>query len=397
MNINGFSDCLGFNVKSALNKIIDENLCTGNGIMIGKDGKLVFEAYAGFADKAKTRPIDMHTVYRMYSMTKVVTIVAAMQLFEKNAFRMSDPLYKYIPEFKDMYVEDEKGIHKAENTILIKHLLTMTSGLPYGDDYGRYDELALKWKKDLSEGNRWSTQRAAKEVASLPLIFEPGTRYRYGFSFDILGALIEIWSGKSLPLYCAENIFKPLGMRDSGFTYADIDKSKLCDMYMRNENGQLVPADGIDCPIIDCGMDYNTAAFASGGAGLLSTMGDYFKFVRMLALGGSVDGVRILSKKSIELISTPRLNEAQLKDFTSGDPCCFGESFSYGYGVRVLVKPHSETMSNIGEWGWAGALGTWMHIDPKENLFYVYVHQTTPADHVNYVPYLNNAIYSSLE
>ncbi len=383
------------NVKSALRKIIEENLCTGNAIMIGKDGELVLEAYDGFEDKEKTRPVNPDTVYRMYSMTKVVTVVAAMQLFEKNAFRLSDPLFRYIPEYESMFIEDEKGIRRAENPILIKHLFTMTSGMAYGDSYGKYEELANRCRTDAQNGVRWDTIRFAKECAALPLVFEPGTGYCYGISFDILGALIEIWSGEKYEQYCAKNIFQPLGMNSTGFSYRDIEKENLCRCYERTAGGELVKMQKLGCPIIDESLDFESGTFASGGGGLMSTMGDYFKFVSMLSAGGTVGDKRILSKKSIEFISSPRLNEKQKKEYSSGDPCCSGESFSYGCGVRVLIKPHTETLSNIGEWGWSGALGTWMHIDPVEKLFYVYVHQTKPADHKNYVPYINNAIYSS--
>ncbi len=394
---NGFLDCLEPNVKSVLRQIIDEKRCTGNGIMIGRKGELVFEAYDGYADLEKTRKIDKDTVYRMYSMTKVVVSVAVMQLFEKNKFRMSDPLYMYIPEYKEMMIEDVNGLRKAENPILIKHLLTMTSGITYGDGFGRYEEFAENWKAEIEKGNRWTTLEVAKRFASLPLASEPGDKFCYSFGFDILGALVEVLSGMSFPEYCKENIFKPLKMNNTGFCYDDIDKSKLCNAYRRLENGGFEETNGIANPIIDNGLDFETATFASGGAGLLSTIGDYYKFIRMLALGGTADGVRILSKKTVEYIHTPHLTESQRREFAGGDPVCFGEAFSYGFGVRTLIKPHTETLSSIGEWGWAGAMGTWMHIDPKEELFYVYVHQAVPTDHIGYVPYLDTAIYSALE
>ncbi len=398
MNFNGFNENLGTRVKTAMRKIIAENQCTGNGIMIGRGQNLCYEGYEGFCDREKTAPIKFDTVYRMYSNTKVVTAAAAMQLWEKNCFSMSDPLYKFIPEYRHMKVVDESGrITDAQNPILIKHLFTMTSGLSYDDGHGYYDALAAKWRTARGNCDYWDTLRGIRELAACPLIFEPGSHYQYGLSFDVLGALIEIWSGMKFADYCKEYIFKPLGMNSTGFGYKDIDITKLACAYTKDENGILSPADGLDCPIIDVSVDYQNPTFASGGAGLLSTIGDYFKFARALALGGEADGVRILGKKTVEYLHTPLLNDIQQKDFAAGDPCCFGESFSYGLGMRVLVKPHTETYSSIGEWGWSGAMGTWLHIDPKENMYYVYVHQKTPAEHIGYIPYLNAAIYSSME
>ncbi len=397
MIFNGFNENLGTRVKTAMRKIIAENKCTGNGIMIGRGNNLCYEGYEGFCDKEKTVPVKFDTVYRMYSNTKVVTAVAAMQLWEQNKFSMADPLYKYIPEYRHMKVVEIDGkIHDAKNPILIRHLFTMTSGLAYEDDHGYYKALADKWQNARANGEYWDTLRGARELAACPLVFEPGSHYLYGMSFDVLGALIEIWSGMKFADYCKKYIFEPLGMHSTGFGLADIDKEKLIGFYQRDENGELSETDTNGTPIIEASLDYEHPAFASGGAGLLSTLGDYFKFVRALALGGEADGVRILGKKTVEYLHTPLLNAVQRADYACGDPCCFDSSFSYGLGMRVLTAPHKVTYSSIGEWGWSGALGTWMHVDPKEDMYYVYVHQTSPAEHVGYIPYLNAAIYSSM-
>lgn len=396
MNFNGFSDCLGQNVKSAMKQILDRKIATGCGIMIGRGGKLCYEAYAGYSDKERQIPTTKDTVYRMYSTTKLVTVVAALQLWEKSAFSMLDPLYMFIPEFKDMMIQDESGLRKAQNPILIKHLFTMTAGLSYDDEYGNYRALAEKWLNAKANGNNWDTLKAAKEIAKLPLAFEPGEHFRYSFCLDILGALIEIWSGERFDVYCKEHIFKPLGMNNTSFDLNDLERKNLAQVYTPSENGLKITS-GINNPAIDASLDFENVTFFSGGAGLLSTLEDYFKFACMLASGGTYNGVRILGSRTIEYMHTPQLNEVQLKDYRNGDHCCFGYSYSYGLGVRVLIENHTSQYVPVGEWGWSGALGTWVHIDPKEDLFYVYVHQRTPADHDLYIPFLDAAIYSSLE
>jgi len=399
----GFRDCLDERIDLALKKIVSEKVVTGCAIMVGRHGELVTEAYEGFSDLAGTKPIDKDTVYRMYSMTKVITVTAALQLWEKSVFSLSDPLSKYIPEFEHMKVVQKDGsLTDAENPILIKHVLTMTAGFAYEDADGYYEDFAQQWYAAKARGEYWDTVTAVKKFAALPLMYEPGTKYRYSFGFDVLGALIEIWSGETLADYCKKHIFEPLGMKNSGFRLSDIDASKLADFHGELGNGleitdRLAPDGDMYHTLIDVSTDYSGTGFYSGGAGLLCTIGDYFKFARMLARGGEADGVRILGSRTVEFMHTPQLNDVQRKYYDQKDPCCFSHIYSYGLGVRVLMQPHTETCSSIGEWGWSGALGPWLQMDPKEDLFYVYCHQRTPSDNPLYVPYLNAAIYSSLE
>lgn len=396
MNFNGFTDSLGIHVKSALRRIVENKVAPGCGIMIGKGGKLCYEGYEGFADKERQIPVDKNTLYKMYSATKLVTVVAALQLWEKSAFSMLDPLSKFIPEYSNMLIQDENGIRQAQNPILIKHLFTMTAGLSYDDEYGNYKALAEKWLNAKARGEKWDTVRVAREIARMPLAFEPGTHYRYSFCIDILGALIEIWSGKTFAKYCKENIFTPLGMNNTSFDLQDLDRQRLAVAYTPASGGLKV-ASGINNIPIDASLDFEEVSFFSGGAGLISTLEDFFKFARMLSLGGSYGNIRILGRKTVEYMHTPQLNETQLADFRNGEHCCFGNSYSYGLGVRVLVNNHTAANPSVGEWGWSGALGVWVQIDPKEDLFYVYVQQRTPADHDLYIPFLDAAIYSSLE
>lgn len=219
------------------------------------------------------------------------------------------------------------------------------------------DELVRRWRAEQEAGRPWDTVRVAEEVGTLPLMFDPGSYYNYGFSFDILGALIQIWTGLTLAQYCERHIFRPLGMRDSGFLLDGA--GPVAEMCTFGPDGQLIHADEVGTPSVDA-VNWGPPHFFSGGAGMISTLGDYFKFTRALALGGTADGVRLIGSRTLKLMSAPHLNARQLPGYNQGDPCAFGPSYNYGFGVRVMTEPiHGSSISSVGEWGWSGALGTW--------------------------------------
>lgn len=227
---------------AAMQKIIDYGIVPGNALMIGQNGKKIYEKYLGYENIEKSRPISENTLYRMYSLTKVVTVVAALQLWERNGFSMDDPLSKYIPEYSKMRVVEKSGeLRPAAVDITVRHLLTMTSGLGYDDPAGRYRDFADSFHAARKNGTSWDTVRVAREMAKLPLLFEPGTRFCYGFSYDVLGALVEVISGQTLATYCKNHIFAPLCMQDSGFS---LDTKGHCSLAGGILHGKR-KADGI--------------------------------------------------------------------------------------------------------------------------------------------------------
>lgn len=383
---------------AAMQKIIDDGIVPGNALMIGQNGKKIYEKYLGYENIEKSRPISENTLYRMYSLTKVVTVVAALQLWEQNSFSMDDPLSKYIPEYLKMRVVEKSGeLRSAAVDITVRHLLTMTSGLGYDDPAGRYRDFADSFHAARKNGISWDTVRVAREMAKLPLLFDPGTRFCYGFSYDVLGALVEIISGQTLATYCKNHIFAPLHMQDSGFS---LDTKNHCCLAEGCclENGKLMEYHGIDVPLVEL-MRFDNPKYLSGGAGLLSTLKDYFTFTQMLACGGSLNGVQILKESTVKMMHTPQLNTEQRNSYNdpAEDPCSFGKAYTYGYGVRVLTGTQPNCVASIGEWGWSGALGTWMAIDPTKNLFFVYAHQNMSPEHSSFVPDLMRAIYEGIE
>ena len=391
-------------IKEALEDIVKSGFVPGCGVMVGYKGEKVFEIYTGIADKETGKAVSADTRYRMYSMTKVFTVSAVMQLWDRGLIRLNDPLSKFIPEYANPVVavcgmSGNYQLVPAEREIMIYDLLTMTSGIPYdaeGPTGKVIADITARWAADKKEGKDWDTIRVARELAKAPLLFQPGKYFQYGLSHDILGAVIEVITGKNLYEYLKENFFMPLGMDSATFEIDESNRDLMAEVY--GASGK--PVKGMGSPIIDTSLGYDKPRFFSGGAGLVCTMGDYFKFVRMLAHNGTVDGKRYLSRKAIEMISTPQLNARQMQTYNAADesPNNIYRGYNYGFGVRVCTEPGISANANSkGEYGWAGALGTWMFVDPEEDIFLVYVHQRTPVDHEAYMPQVCRAVYSALK
>lgn len=362
-------------------------------------GEIVYEGYFGYADLETKREISQDTIYRIFSMSKVITCTAALILYERGLYLLNDPLEEYLPEFKNpkVYKVTSNGslyISPASRPLIIKDLFTMSSGLPYeGNDTETGRQIARKINelKSKSEGGKFDIRALSKAIAEIPLAFDPGTHWMYGMSHDILGALIEVLSGKKFSQFLKDEIFDPLGMKDTSFRISEDKRNRLCTMYDRSKDGVLtkntnagerVGARFEPDDILEC-----------GGSGLLSTLGDYSRFAHMLARGGELDGVRILSRKTIELMATNHLNPQQLADFNW--PYLAG--YGYGLGVRTMIDPAAGGCNgSIGEFGWSGLAGTWVMIDPKEQLSAVYMQQMLPNFEAYHQPRLRNVIYGSI-
>ncbi|TVY09175.1 serine hydrolase domain-containing protein [Paenibacillus cremeus] len=356
-----------------------------------QNGEVLYQEGFGYADLDKGTPIAQDTIYRIYSMTKVVTCVAALMLYEKGHFLLNDPVEEYLPEFKNLsvYRYNEFGVRTASpaaGSIRIKDLFMMTSGLTYGGDIL---ETERQTRTIMENAVHTMDMRALSQaLATVPLAFDPGTHWKYGTSHDVLAALIEVISGESFGEFLRTNIFEPLAMNDTAFRISDDKRDRLCVMYDRKEDGTLTPNVDRDAPY-QPGCKYE-----SGGGGLLSTIGDYSRFAQMLARGGELDGVRILSRKTIELMAQNHLGPEQLKDFNWPQM----KGYGYGLGVRVMIDPAEGGINGtIGEFGWAGLAGSWVLIDPKEQLSVVYMQQMLPSNEPYIHPRLRAVIYGALE
>ena len=355
-------------VRKLTDSFISDYEIPGNDCIIYKDGKEVYRHFAGYSDIENRIPMNGKEVYNIYSCSKPITATAGMQLVEKGVIRLEDPLYEYIPEYRNMYVHTggelvpdpafPKRVTRvggefvpAKNVITIKDLFCMTAGFSYDTDAKCFKEL---WEK--TDG-RCPTVEAAKALAKEPLLFEPGEHWEYSLCLDVLAAVIEIASGKRFGEYVRENIFEPLGMKDSTFL---LPAEKLdtvcaqyqCDIFTRERKNCGKEIRNVDCR---CWPYKIGSEYESGGAGCISTVEDYVKFMEALRKGGV-----LLSQETTDLMCTDMLNAEQKKTF-------WQTGYSYGLGVRVPDPAQGTT-----DFGWSGAAGAYMAIDRVNGIMLYY-------------------------
>ena len=300
----------------------------GNDCIVYHNGKCVYRHFAGYSDKENKIEMTGKEFYNIYSCSKPITCVAALQLYEKGLFKLEDKLSKYMPEFETMSVQTDTGVKIAENSITIKDLFCMTTGYSY------HSAPATEACRKATDG-RCPTREFMKYLAKMPLAFEPGTKWMYGLSHDILAALVEVISGIRFGEYVKKNIFEPLSMNDSTFLLDDSEVDKLCAQYKGEK------AERIEKTILS--FKFGTE-YESGGAGCISTVEDYIKFLEGLRAG------KLLKEETITLMSTNQLNDNQLVDY-------WVDGYGYGLGVRC-PKDESKT-----DFGWGGAAGSYLFID----------------------------------
>jgi len=365
-----------FEDLTALLQQFVQNGPAGCGCAIAKDGKVLYEGYFGYADLEEKRPMAEDTVHRLFSLTKVIICTAGMMLYERGKFLLDDPIYEYFPEYRDLQVcvTEANGNHhirKAKTPMLVKHAFTMTCGLPYSFGGTKTaDEMAKVMAELKKKYGKYDIVTEVKAMASVPLQFDPGTHWLYGYGHDIVAGLIQLVSGKTVGQFLKEEIFEPLGMNNTGYRFnADIEK-RLATFYKRDENGSMTKAP----PFWD-EYHQSDAIYEAGGAGLYSTVSDYLKISQMLANGGIYNGQRIIGRKTIDLMRTNHLTPEQLKDFTFP----YVSGYGYGLGVRTLVNPaEAHCNGSVGEFGWTGYPGCYVVIDPSERFSLVYMHQMDP-------------------
>ncbi|MDR0641168.1 MAG: beta-lactamase family protein [Treponema sp.] len=387
----GFSGKRLGNVDDYLKRIIDQGEVAGAGAMIIRHGEEAYKKSFGFQDLEHRVPMDNETIYRIYSMSKTFTIVTAMTLYEKGLFKLHDPIGEFIPAFKDVKVaaHDERGqlrIVDAKSPITFEHLFTMTSGIPYpGAD--SYSARAAAEAHGRLKGEL-TTMKAVEAMAGIPLCFHPGEYWMYGFSHDVLGALIEALSGKTLGVYMKEAVLEPLALRDTAFFVPGEKRSRLAKAYEWTEAGLKEKTD-LD-PV-----SQNAPAFESGGGGLNSTLRDIGRYGLMLLGNGKLDGERILSRKTLELIRRNHIVPAQrLAQF--GFPSIAG--YGYGLGVRTMMDTALAGLNGSpGEWAWDGMLGTWYCVDPAEDMVAVFLIQRYPGANENLPKRFAQTVYGAID
>lgn len=389
-------------LKNYLDYAVENNGLPGVDCMICKEHKPIFRYYTGMSDAEAKKYMQGNELYFIYSMTKMMTCTAALQLFEQGKYLMSDPVSKFLPEFEKMKitsdsldVESAKAVASgktagesvnassdgyAKNPITIKDLFTMGAGLDY--------DLDAPGIKAAKEEGRGSTRELVAALSETVLGFEPGTRFRYSLCHDVLGALIEVISGKTFGEYMKENLFDPLGLKDTFFGKPKDEGrlSRMAALYKLNDEGrpERQPLENPFCITED---------YESGGAGLVSCTEDYENFLDAIANGGeAANGNRILMPKTVDLMRQNHLSKQQLEDFY-----VLREGYGYGLGVRTHIdREKSGRRSPIGEFGWDGAAGAFCMVDPVNKISLTYFQHVLNSGYEVHKK-LRDLLYSCLE
>jgi len=370
-------------------RFVDEGQHAGLITLLARDGKIVdFQTY-GYRDVERQLPMERDTICRVYSMSKIITCVATLMLVEDGRLNLDDPVAKYLPEFKDVKVwtggtAAAPQLEALKRPITIKHLLTHTSGLFY-DFSGENPELIKLWKN----ANLWTGPGLTNfitKLATLPLKHQPGDAWTYGVNQDVQGAVIERVTGKTFGAFLEERIFRPLGMKDTGFDVPPEKMSRLAKTYKHGPNGKFVE----DQPIVETWPEAGRGIEA-GGAGIFSTAGDFVRFAQMLCNGGTLEGKRILGRKTVELMTANHL-------VTLPNNQAATRQKGFGLGVEVTTDLGQLSMpSSLGQFGWYGAATTYCQIDPKERLVALAFAQHFPYNEHNFFAAFQTGYYQALK
>ena len=382
-------------LKGLMDKAVAEKELAGGCLLVRSHGEEYCYLEAGMADVEAGKPIERDQIYRLYSMSKPVTGAAAMKLFEDGVLDLGQPVSAYLPSFQDSLVEQDGRLVKADRQIQVQDLLNMTSGLVYNGEAGlagrHADEVFGELMDRLQTDHPMTTRELAVRLGQGPLLFQPGSYWKYGSSADVLGAVIEAAADMPFGEYLKKSFFEPLGMKDTGFFVPEEKRERLVTAYRADGKGGLEAYRENHLGIFNA-MD-RKPAFESGGAGLVSTVDDYARFAQMLLNGGELDGARVLKPRTIDYMTSGALNGTQREAFVRNFPTMPG--FDYGNLVRVMKEPgKSCTLNNVGEYGWDGWLGCYFANDPAADMTILFMMQKTDSGLTPLVRRLRNVIMS---
>ena len=388
-------------------KYIQNGKLAGIQTLVARKGKVVHFKSTGLRDVENNKKIEKDTIFRIYSMTKPITSVALMQLFEQGLFQLADPVSKFLPEFKNPKVFLSGSYphfmtSPAEREITIRDLLTHTAGLTYGFHYRTNVDHAYRkvWSGPRGDNTDFSfppldLENFSKSIASLPLEFSPGEKWNYSVATDICGRLVEVLSDMTLDAYFSKYIFKPLKMKDTSFYVPKNKLSRFAACYERTPKEYLKLQDSGDAKSGYSSMPLHL----SGGGGLVSTTEDYFNFCQMLLNGGLFEGKRLLSRKTIELMTSNHLPGNQ-DMVTMGSEGSFSEirykgvGFGLGFGVNIDLAD-TQNSGSVGSYNWGGAASTFFWVDPKEELICILMTQLMPSGYYPIRMQMQSMVYSS--
>jgi CubicO group peptidase (beta-lactamase class C family) len=388
VNIQGLSQQRLGKIDSAMQKYTKTGKLAGTVTLVARDQKIVHLSANGKRDLERGEEMTTDTIFRIYSMTKPITAVAALTLWEQGKFHMYDPIEKYLPELAGLKVyaggeAENIQLEAAKSPIRIIDLFLHTAGFSYGFTNSAVDKL-YKALPPLSNADSLDT--VLKRIATLPLNHQPGTQWHYGINTDIIGFLVERISGMKLGEYMQEVIFTPLKMTDTAFYVPPNKVDRLAQIYGLGKNGEISV---LDSPPV--GDFLSDPSVHNGGGGLVSTISDYYIFTQMLLNGGEYRGQRILGRKTVDYLSSNHL-PANLIPFS---PTSHGEGYALAMSVTV-DSGDALLMGSDGDYGWGGAASTYFRIDPKENMIVIMMSQFVPSAFYPIRHDFKNTVYQSL-
>jgi len=381
----GFSSERLNKIDTVFNKGIKENKIPGAVIAIARKGKLVYFKAFGMQNAEEGIPMSTDSIFRIYSMTKPLVSISAMQLHEDGKLYLSEPVSKYLPELATMKVAKDNNntieITDAKRTIKIHDLLRHTSGFTYGI-FGKSAAKKLLKESDIGtlDTMHISLEDYVSTISKLPLAYQPGTHWEYGRSIEVLGRLVEVVSENNLDYFMKKYLFEPLNMKDTDFYVTEENWSRIAEPLKNNDEPELIDIK-------------NKPKLLTGGHGLASTAGDYIRFIQMMLNKGILDGKRILGTQTVDYITTDHLG----KDISRAGPL-YLPGPGYGFGLGFAVRENdgiSAWPGSVGEYFWGGYAGTYFWVDPKEDL--VVVSMTQSVKHrVYYRMLLRNLVYQAI-
>ncbi len=368
-------------------------------ILIEKKGKVLYDKVFGHNDPEKYKGVSKDALYRVASQTKAVTTIAAMMLWEQGKFLLDDPLHKYLPSFKGAAVLDKFNFADGTFTTVpssrevnIRDIMSHTSGIGYSviSDHPGMAAIYGQAKISTGIGSKGDLKQQIESLGPLPLSHQPGTKFTYGLNTDILGYLIEVWSGVSLSDFFDKYIFKPLEMNDTSFKIPSNKRDRLVGLFKKDKDDfvkvtdPIIEGNPVDYPFLD-------EVYFSGGAGLVSTVYDYAKFLKIFTGRGVVNNRRYLGAKTIAMLSSNQLSQVAI---SNGDP-----AFRFGLGIALIDSENNYTTPvNKGSLYWAGAFNTQYWVDPSEEIIgLVYTQQYLPESYFDLGTIYKNAVYSNFE
>ena len=398
-------------ISGWLEQQMEEGRLAGGSVLIGRRGQVGYFETAGVADLDTGEAFSREAIVRAYSMTKPIVTAAAMMLYEEGCFQLDHPISTYLPEFTSPEVwtgGELSNTVPAESPIAVWHIMSHTSGLTYGFMQANVVDAEYRARGIEQPSPNINLEEWVKALSEIPLICHPGSEWNYSVSTDVLGRLVEVWSGMSLDVFLEERIFKPLGMVDTGFFVRAENKERLSAMYGPKVGagmggvGQVPLSERGGLKLLDKaeGSRYLAPAnLLSGGGGLVSTMEDYSRFCQMMLNGGELDGERLLAPSTIKHMRSNHLPDG--KDMSQmGQPVWSETSYEgigFGLGFAVVIDPiKAAIVASPGEHHWGGAASTLFWLDPVEDLWAIFLTQLLPSSTYPFRRELRTLVYQAV-